>query len=457
MNWRLKSSWLIPCLFIVALQSLTILVLIPAAGSLVGASYNLNRYADGYDTLAANLAEGNGYRFYPDTAKTLMREPGYPLLLAGIFIAFGKSLTAVKLINMTMTLAVAYLMTRIARKLSSSRLVILGSALLFLFHPETLIAESRGGVEVLFTLMLMLYILTVYRALQTNRWWDYLISGGVLGLTVMVRSTPILFPLVLLGYLLLVERRRGQELVVVRNIIVMVIAMFVVLSPWIRRNYLLTAKFVPTASVLGVAAQTGLYLSTHHEIGNALVDTDAARERNRLAQELGYHFRPGYYQYFYSSADEVAFSNYLFRRVVDQYERSPLLFARTVAFNSFNFWCAGKTWKSVALDAIIQLPLVALAGTAIVLCLGAGRFKDVGLLTLLIIYIVAVSVPILAQARYCAPVIPYLSILACMALVAALRRFSGANGTLHEAVCQPSASRAVACDAMLECVGKGNQ
>lgn len=437
MIWRSKLIWLVPCLSIVALKALIVLVLIPTASPHLRWSYSVNGYADGYDDLAANLAEGNGYRFYPDTAKTLMREPGYPLLLAGIFIAFGKNLTGVKLTNMTLALAVAYLMTRMARKLSSSRLVILGSGLLFLFHPETLIAESRGGVEVLFTLMLMLYILTVYRALKTNRWWDYLMSGGVLGFAVIVRSTPIFFPLALLGYLLLTERRKGQELIIVRNITVMVIAMFAVLSPWIRRNYLLTAKFVPTASVLGVAAQTGFYLSTHHEIGNVLVDTDAAWERNRLAQELGYHFRPGYYQYFYSSTDELSFSNYLFKRVVDRYERSPLLFARTVTFNLFNFWCGGKTWKSVAMDAIVQLPLVALAGTAIVLCLGAGRFKDVAPFTLLIIYIVAVSIPILAQARYCAPVIPFLSILACMALVTALRRFSGANGTLHEAVFQP--------------------
>jgi hypothetical protein len=86
----------------------------------------------------------------------------------------------------------------------------------------------------------------------------------------------------------------------------------------------------------------------------------------------------------------------------------------------------------------------------------SGRFKDVAPFTLLIIYIVAVSIPILAQARYCAPVIPFLSILACMALVTALRSFS-ANGTLHEAAFQPLWSRGVACDAALECVGKEKQ
>jgi 4-amino-4-deoxy-L-arabinose transferase-like glycosyltransferase len=410
------------------MNALIIFVLIPVASSHLGRFYTINHYADGYDQLAANLAEGNGYRFYPDTAKTLMREPGYPILLAGLFIAFGKSLTAVKLANMLIALVGAFLMTRIARTLSGSQLVILGSPLLFLFHPETLIAESRGGVEILFALMLTLYILTVYRAVKSNRWWDHLLSGAVLGLTLIVRSTPILFPLVLLGYLLLIEpRRRRRGVTIVRNIALMIIAMFVVLSPWVRRNYLLTAQFVPTASVLGVAAQTGLYLSTHHDVGNVLTDRDAASERNELAYDLGYHFRAGYYQYFYSSAEELAFSHYLFNRVVDKYESSPLLFVRTVVYNMFAFWCGGKTWKSVVMDATVQLPLVGLASIAVVSCLRNGRVKDVAPLVLIIIYLIAVSLPILAQARYSAPLIPFLSILAFKALVPDRRMSSRAR------------------------------
>jgi len=421
---RPKSFWIGSGLFIVAVNAIILFVLIPEFSSRINRFYSGNQYADGYDQLAANLADGNGYRFYPDTAETLMREPGYPMLLAGIFMVFGKNFAVVKLANMILALAVAYLMTRIARKLSGSRLLILGSPLLFLFHPETLIAESRGGIEILFTLMLTLFVLTLYRAVGSKRWWDYLVSGVVLGLAVLVRSTPILFPFVLLGYLLLFERRENQKVAVFRNFIVMAIAMFIVLSPWIIRNYSLTGKFVPTASVLGVSAHTGLYLSTHQAIGNLVLDTEAASERSKLAHKLGYHFKDGYYQYFYSSADEVGFSQYLFNRVVHEYESSPLLFIKTVGLNFLKFWCGGKTWKSVAMNAIIQLPFLALAIMGIVRCLRNDRVKEVAPLALLIIYIVAVSMPILAQARYSEPLNPFLSILACIPLVTAKRRFN---------------------------------
>ncbi len=422
MSSRSKSLGIASVLLVVAVNALLLFVVVPRVSRHFMWSYTMNHYdGDGYDQIAENLADGNGYRLYPDTAKTLLREPGYPILLAGLYETFGRSLLLVQLLNLSLALATALLIMRIASQLSSSRLLIFGSPLLFLFHPETLLAESRGGVEIIFGFMLTLYVLTVYRAIRSNRWWDYLASGAVLGLTCLVRSTPILFPILLLGFLLLFKPTGDSGAAIFRNVTIMVVAMFVVLSPWIIRNYVLTKKFVPTASVLGVSAQAGLYLSTHNAIGNRDLDTDAAWERDGLARRLGFHFKPGYYQYFYSSADELAFSHYLFTRVLHTYESSPLLLAKTVLENaSFNFWCAGKTRKSVVMDAMVQFPLLALALLGFIVCLRNGQAKNIGPMALLVVYIVAVSAPILAQARYSAPLIPFLSILAWTALATLL-------------------------------------
>jgi 4-amino-4-deoxy-L-arabinose transferase-like glycosyltransferase len=420
---RPNSLWIVLGLILLLTNALILFVLIPKASSQIRGLYSQNQYADGYDQLAANLAAGNGYRFYPDTAQTLMREPGYPLLLAGIYKVFGNSFAVVKLLNMILAFGVAFLMTLIARRVSRNSLLIFGSPLLFLFHPETLIAESRGGVEMLFAFMLTLYVFTVYRAVKSNQWRDYVISGAVLGATLLVRGTPILFPVVLFGYLAFVEREGEALLRVVRHFVLVILTMFVVISPWIIRNYLLTQKFVPTASVLGVSAQTGLYLSTHQQVGNVQVDSQASLERNRLAQELGYPFRVGYYQYFYSASDELAFSQYLFRRVVRKYEAYPFLFIKTLTINLFKFWCGGKTGKSVAIDAIVQFPFLGLAIAGVVLCIKAGQANIIAPLALLCVYIVAVSLPILAQARYGEPLVPFMSILAAIAVLALKRRF----------------------------------
>jgi 4-amino-4-deoxy-L-arabinose transferase-like glycosyltransferase len=434
MTRQSKTLWIGLGLLTIVVNALLLFVVIPEASTRVRGLYSANQYADGYDQLAENLAAGNGYRFYPDTAQTLMREPGYPVLLAGIYKLFGNNFVIVKLCNMLLALGVAFLMTLIARNISTNSFLIYGSPLLFLFHPETLIAESRGGVEILFALMLTLYILTVYRAAKSDKWRDYVLSGAVLGATLLVRSTPLLFPVVLFGYFLFLERHGKNLLVLIRNFALMLLTMLFVISPWIIRNYSLTKKFVPTASVLGVAAQTGLYFSTHQEIGNVRVDWQASLERNRLAQELGYPFRVGYYQYFYSTADELAFSQFLFRRVVHEYEADPLLFVRTLGLNLIKFWCGGKTGQSVTMDAIVQFPFLAVALAAVVLCIKDGRAKIIAPMALLCVYIVGVSIPILAQARYCAPLIPFMAILAAIALLVLKQRLSGHHYALSEIV-----------------------
>jgi 4-amino-4-deoxy-L-arabinose transferase-like glycosyltransferase len=417
---RRFNPWVGLGLLAVVLHAALLLIVIPRVSSRVNPLYNQDRFSDGYDQLAENLVAGNGYRFYPDTARTLMREPGYPFFLAGLLLVFSSSFMAVKLANLCLALATAWLIIRLARRISDSRTVMVAAPLLFLFHPATLIAESRGSVETLFTFLVVLFLLVLYIALERSDWRHYLLTGAVLGLTVLVRSTPMMFPVFLLGYLMVFERRRTPVLTICRNIAVIILAMFAVLSPWIVRNYGLTGRFVPTASVLGISAHAGEYICVHRSEDRPwyLLDRDAAQERTRLARTLGYPIEDGYYyQSFYSTGDELKFSAYLAHQVFADYARNPALCAKCMALNLFNFWFTGKTWASTATNLLVQLPylILAVAGTA----LGAKRkqFALIGPLVLFILYVMAVHVPILAQARYSVPLIPLLSILASLALV----------------------------------------
>ena len=47
-------------------------------------AYSMN-FGDLYDLIAKNLDQGNGYRVDPAMGNTMLREPGYPLLLAAVF------------------------------------------------------------------------------------------------------------------------------------------------------------------------------------------------------------------------------------------------------------------------------------------------------------------------------------------------------------------------------------
>lgn len=391
-------------------------IVLPAVSSHLGSLYGQNHFADDYDKIALNLAQGNGYRFFPDTTETLMREPGYPLFLAAVFTAFGYGLDAAKLANILLGLATAALLAQIALKLSARSAVMVLAPLLFLFHPGVVLAESRGGYEMLFVFTLAVFFLALFRAMTRNRASDYALAGAALGFAVLVKSTPILFPLFIFGYLLWSAPRAAVPSA--SRVGLMVAAMVVVLSPWIYRNYTLVEKFVPTASVLGVSAHAGQYICENMGSDRRLQDLDAqaAEERGALARTQGYRFRHAYYQHFYTPRDELAFNNGLRDSVFARYFASPLLWAKCGTYNVFNFWFAGKSWSATGLNAIIQLPYLLFAGLGLFFAVREERRFLAGAVALFIGYYMLVHLPILAQARYSVPLIPLLSIFAAIAI-----------------------------------------
>lgn len=433
---RLKSRWVVLIGLVVILQAILLFAVIPRIGARLKPSYNQSQFADGYDLLADNLVTGHGYRFYPNTAQTLMREPGYPVFLAGLLLVFGSGLTAVKVANLILALITAWLMMQLVKKLvpdplPPGTLLLAAAPLLYLFSPGTLVAESRGGVEILFGFLVLLFLLTIYRSIASNKLRDYLVSGAVLGVAVLVRSTPMLFPIFLLPYLLISEGRRISRLAICCNVAAMVVAMVAVLSPWIIRNYSLTGRFVPTASVMGVSAQAGQYINMNLFEGRPwwMLDREASRERDKVAVQLGYPFEDGlqgYYQTFYRSGDEIEFSNHLFHAVVVNYWNSPGLFVRCLVQNVFNFWFAGKTWGTTVANALAQLPYLILAGFGIACGAKGTKRRSAGPLVLFIAYIWAVHVPILAQARYSVPLMPLICSLGAVGLIAMRKRIANA-------------------------------
>ena len=194
------------------------------------------------------------------------------------------------------------------------------------------------------------------------------------------------------------------------------------MSPWIVRNYRLTHQFVPTASVLGISAHAGQYISEHLTADAHWVELDrqAARERKQLARDLGYPFKDvkdAYYQAFYSTDDELKFSSFLLHGVIQKYRQMPGLYVRAVRMNLFNLWFAGKTWAATWINVAIQVPYLAFAAAGVIFAWRRGQSRSVGLMVLLIGYLVAVYAAILAQARYSVPMLPLLCILTCFGVL----------------------------------------
>jgi hypothetical protein len=440
MNTQTKKL-LIASGMLLALLHVTILfMVIPAISSRLTTSFNQEGYPDGYDQLAANLVAGHGYRFYPETALTVMREPGYPFLLAGLFLAFGPSFAVMKFCNLLFAFATAWMMVPIARRIIPDGqwrevpLYLLPS-LFFLIHPGTLLAECRGGLEIIFAFLIVSFMRTALYAVETSSTLAYASAGLILGVTVLIRSTPILFSIFLLAYLLTMRQTLRSRVATVFRIGVMIIAMFFVLSPWIIRNFRLTGKFMPTTSVFGVSAQAGEYINEHLFDGKPMwiLDREASRVRDKFALDSGYAFEDGpqgYYQTFYKTSDEIAFSHYLAELTLAKYKEHPLLFARCLGQNLFNFWFSGKTFTATALDVAVQLPYLLLALVGVIRSSKNENAKTVRILVLFVGYLMLIHAPILAQARYSIPLVPFLSVLAVSGIVSIAQKMSNGKGSV---------------------------
>lgn len=407
-------------LAMILLKTLAFFALLPFMQDTLSTFYGID-FADNYQLLAENLAEGNGYRFSVDTALTLMREPGYPLFLSVLFALFGFGLTAARVANLVFSFASAVMIARMAGQITGSEVAKRVAPLLFLVHPGIVVSELRGGVESLFIMLLLCFFAAVYRALRTRNLKDFLLAGMVLGITSSVRSTALLFPPFLVVYFFCFERPLPSLVTMAGRVALIVAGSVLILSPWMIRNYSLVQKIVPTASVAGVSSHAGYYICTHLKFDNNLYDVDyaAATERSEFARQQGYKFREVeglYYLYFYDPHDEIRFNNYLGGYVVDKYQANPTLLLGCATKNAFNFWFAGKNWASTASNVVVQLPYLILGIAGLIFGMQSNRRAAVTVLLLFLLYTLGVYLPILAQARYSMHLIPILSLLSALAI-----------------------------------------
>jgi 4-amino-4-deoxy-L-arabinose transferase-like glycosyltransferase len=96
---------------------------------------------------------------------------------------------AARAANLFLAMLIGLMVAALAQRVTDDRSVGIPAALIFWFHPGTLIAEARGGVEIFFIFFLMLFMFSLYRALDRATTLDYFIAGLTLGCVVLVKYT----------------------------------------------------------------------------------------------------------------------------------------------------------------------------------------------------------------------------------------------------------------------------
>ena len=209
-----------------------------------------------YTTPAVNLLAGRGFSSavsepYTPSEATV---PGYPLFVAAIYAVFGQENSAVRiaqsLIDVLTCLLVAFISFNLApvalrTPAAISALVIYGCLSWFTVDwTRYVLTETRA---LFFTCLAIAAGITAFR--MGRRLWA--VAGAMCGMALLIRPDSVLLVSAFVLFLALqIVRRKNAA---VSNLLVFSLAVVVILTPWILRNYASLRKFQPLASEYGFA------------------------------------------------------------------------------------------------------------------------------------------------------------------------------------------------------------
>lgn len=251
------------------------------------------RYVDPmeYDRLGWSLATGGGY-ISNSGMPTAFWPVGYPFFLSLVYRLFGHSLVAAQWANILLSVFLC-LLTYVLTTRAFDRRVGRLASLLLVFFPSQIAFSTLLITEVLFTTLFLmaLFCLSKLRAPRLSV-LPSLGTGFFLGLATLTRGLTILFPVVVL--ITLFKKQRFPYQVLIKNFILILLAMALVILPWSIRNFLVLKSPILLFTNAGVnffignnEKSVGTYMDFEQ---GPLAKSQNEVDRHRLGYSLGLQF-----------------------------------------------------------------------------------------------------------------------------------------------------------------------
>lgn len=261
-NWKLNP------LLIVAAVLLLLLHILAGYGVLKQNSATLEEAA-GYNTIARNMSEHGAYsgEFTPPLVPEAKRTPGYPALVAAIFLMTGGSIAAVMVVQAVCYAGIMYLVYLLARRVMAQDWAI-GCAFLAGFSPTFIITSKLLYTE---TVGVFLLLWAIYLLLVADGWKRLVWSALLLDLAILVRPSVLILILPMLIYYYV---RRQQYKFGPAALAMWLVVSLLGTAGWVVRNYVVfgTAQWssLPAIQTYNYEAKTAaaIYWSrTHGQLG----------------------------------------------------------------------------------------------------------------------------------------------------------------------------------------------
>lgn len=344
---------------------------------------------------------------------SLLRTPGYPALIRIVYALAGPRPWAVILVQVALGLSIVWLVYLLAARLFGLRAA-RWAALAFSVDPISIILVSYLQPEVLFTLALVAGTLAWVRGLQERSWGWGLAAGTVFGLAVLVRPIALYLPALLVpaGWFLH-GGRWPRRLIFTLSLI---LAFAAPVGGWVARNVEVTGvPMVSTVESINIL----FYRAAGAVAEEEGISIDEARAR--LARLAWQRAGPGL-----NDAEWARVAGALGVEILLDH---PVGAAKTWGKGAVRLLVGpgrDELLRLLGIESRTQLASVLLVGLEVVLyglvmaggALGLrqlvkdGRWFELSVLSLFLLYFVVVSSGVEAYSRFRVPMMPFFAVLA---------------------------------------------
>jgi 4-amino-4-deoxy-L-arabinose transferase-like glycosyltransferase len=413
---------------------------------------------EGYRRLGRVLAATGTFTRVPDSptfVPEVIRTPGYPLFLAVVYRLFGSGQLPVALAQTAMFVAVCLLVYTTGRRIASERTAWTAALVTALFPPIPYFG-ALVMTEVWTTLLFTIAAYLAVRALHEARAVMFALLGVALGLTALSRPVFVLFPMALAGVGIVVLplyrtiRRPG-----VGQWVVMLAAFALTMLPWFTYNYVTLGQFtLSPAGGIGRGLWEGSWQATwsgrlQNELTHLADDIDDRAELDERVREVARReeLPPEPMLEYVHQWEDI-------RRIwVDPVDSAERARARVIADREYQrvglenigrqsaahivkrlargviiLWAGHIPFRYTDINELpplvirlcwaIQAVVMAAAVAGIVALLRHRRPAEAWILAAPILYITAVHLPLLTEARQSLPAMPGALLLATIGVVA---------------------------------------
>jgi 4-amino-4-deoxy-L-arabinose transferase-like glycosyltransferase len=325
-----------------------------------------------------------------------------------VFAVFGPSLLVVRLVQALLAVASYGLFYVVAKGLFDRKV---GVVVLFLssFYPALIPWHGFLLVETVYTFTVALFFFFLHRVSQNLTWYDALLCGASLGLTLLTREILFFFPLLLAPVLFV----KVPWLKAIGQATCVLIGVSLVLMPWLWHNYQMTGQVVYTSRVSYVLYRvTGRgYLSPRYAAAIAGENDPPSEETlarwekyGNLSENLDLDFilsHPG------------TFARRMFNRFIEYW------------FHPNGLWSLPDVFGVRALYVVGHAVLVLLAGLGIGTSVFERRWSAWGLIAVLL-YITGLNLTTYGpNPRYNLPFLPIVFIFTARGALRLIAHFAG--------------------------------